>query len=72
MSTKRDDLRVWGLWDRLAETLLFVNSDYSAVLRFRRSLGGNRNIHPYEILRFDLSPLYKTEGVSKNKKRKGR
>lgn len=54
---RKNDLRVWGLWSSDVGKLLFVSVDRADVVRVRDANADL--IYDLEILRFDLSQIYK-------------
>lgn len=57
-TVRKNDLRVWGVWDPVVSRLEYVSSSYSEASKILK-LHKKANRAGVELLRFDLCPLYK-------------
>lgn len=55
---KREDMRVWAVYDNLIGRIEFLSESRSECDRIKHLYDRSPMIRYLEILRFDLSPLY--------------
>ena len=54
---RKNDLRVWGVWDRLIGRLEYLSESQSSCRQFMTLLE-KAHRSGFELIRFDLSPIY--------------
>lgn len=54
---RKNNLRVWGVWDRVIGRIEYLSESQSSCRSFMKLLEQSHRTG-FELLRFDLSPLY--------------